>query len=835
MRSIHPVCRLASLSLGRLALVFLSLIALTPLTAAAAEPKPSPHKFIPAKGLIAFVEFDGLDAHAEAWKATSAYGVLVKTPAGAMITQVTTQVMNELFKSVPDLKLIGADLIALHEHLMQEGFVAAMSDDGTGASAGIIVVNGAGAKPMRERFDRVLLLTFGSGANGKLPSPVRFRGRDVYYDPIDSPKQPENPPVELAPPPDGVAEPMAPKSPTSWWFYEGDDLVLVEGPDDTAAALVDPAKKGAPGAGQMGRLSMVFDTIEGKQPNVETHAAYLAAVTEGKTIKGFEPDGLFFIDPGNNKGVFTQLFGGTGTLARLGARSGLLPYAGVDLPAPPPAPYATTGLLPPMLASDTEAATPATGSFGLPGPTALSNAEATVPTLAPQDLPPVSSDPKAEVKTTKRTTAGPAGSVKPAPSEEHDPVDIAKPQLDPAQVLGLDGIKRIVGRWGFEGKALVTGVRIEAPAPRTGVVAWMEQPAFRKDHLPPIPRGTGVFAVNSFDPGAGYQKIVDGLKALEPGVGGEIDQVEKIIRDTTGLRLREDLLKHLGPTWSLLRLPSVDRMRGAEAEVDPTAYALLASVDDPEALGKVLDSVAARFNQYLRDQDKGRDKGDRGEVGNETDPPILALERLPAPDRGYQLKSPARLVPWLDDEVRPTILVGKSFVACASNLERAREALASEAPGVAPWTSSGELAAAFACLPERLTFLAVGDHRDSPWPDALAHFPSTVQVLSAFLGIDSDPGGAGTTEMLAVLGIPRPGGFRVRIAAARIPSADQIRPYLFPSVLAATVDDRGFRIIMREALPLACFGNKATVKSSMKWSSDNGFSNNIKLMLGLFR
>ena len=304
---------------------------------------------------------------------------------------------------------------------------------------------------------------------------------------------------------------------------------------------------------------------------------------------------------------------------------------------------------------------------------------------------------------------------------------------------------------------------MEAPAPRTGVVAWMEQPAFRKDHLPPIPRGTSGFAVNSFDPGVGYQKIVDSLKALEPGVGGEIDQLEKAFRDTTGLRLREDLLKHLGPTWSLLRLPSVDRMRGAEAEVDPTAYALLASVDDPEALGKVLDSVAARFNQYLRDQDRGRDKGN---VGNETDPPILALERLPAPHRGYQLTSPARLVPWLDDEVRPTILVGKSFVACASNPERAREALASESPATTAWTPPGELAAAFACLPEHLTFLAVGDHRDSPWPDALAHFPSTVQVLSAFLGIDTDPAGAGTTELLAVLGIPRPGGFRVRIAPA---------------------------------------------------------------------
>ena len=117
----------------------------------------------------------------------------------------------------------------------------------------------------------------------------------------------------------------------------------------------------------------------------------------------------------------------------------------------------------------------------------------------------------------------------------------------------------------------------------------------------------------------------------------------------------------LGPTWSVVRLPAQDRNRGDQTEVHLTEYALLAGVRDSRAFGKVLDSIATQVKQYFRDSAKENDKERQRQ--KETAPPILALERLPAPDVGYLLTSPARLFPWLDDEVRPTILVGKSFVA----------------------------------------------------------------------------------------------------------------------------------------------------------------------------
>jgi hypothetical protein len=785
--------------------------------AAAAEQRLSPHRFVPAKGLIAYVEFDGLDAHAEAWKATSAHELLVETPAGSVMTELAKQILDRIAKAVPVGKVTGADLIAIHEHLVPRGFVVAVHDREDIAATFTIVLNGIGTKQIRERFDRVLLIVFGPEGGAKLPAPVRIRGRDVYHAADVAEKKPLSALLLPGSPVPGAAPAGTSSSALSWW-YEGDDVVMIAGPNDDSAFLPDPAKKQTLAAAHTAFLAAVLDAIDGKLPNAATHSSFISALAQGKDIKGFESDGLFFIDSGSNTSLFGRVSDSLDALTILGAGAGSMPMPadfGLDaVPAPPPqVPAAVVGGIP--------AATPraeVTPPPAADAPRSEFQPTALPPLTALDDLPP--------------PPIRPGSLSTPEIPQRPNPDDVAKKEPDPAEILGLKGIKRIVGRWGFQGKALMTDVRIEAPAPRKGLVAWIDQPAFRKDRLPPFPQDTGAFAVDSLDLRAGYQKIVDGLTALNPELAGEIDQCERMIREATGLRLREDLLNHFGPTWSLVRLPSVDGDRGAAAGVDPTAYALLASVDDHEALGKVVDSIASRINKYLADAEKGDDKEKLRK--KEVDPPILALARLPAPYRGYQLTSPARLVPWLDDEVRPTILVGTSFVACASNLERAREALAAESePGIA-WRPAGELVQAFACLPERLTFLAVGDHRDSAWPDAIAHLPSTVQTLNTFLGFDTGADAPAAGELLAALGIPRPGGFRVRIDPSKIPKADQLRPYLFPSVLAAAVDDQGFRLIAREALPLACFGSKVTVKSARAWTKGKGFDQKLKLDLSFF-
>ena len=57
----------------------------------------------------------------------------------------------------------------------------------------------------------------------------------------------------------------------------------------------------------------------------------------------------------------------------------------------------------------------------------------------------------------------------------------------PAEIaaLGLNNLKRIVGRFGFQGEAFLTDLRMDAPSPRKGINACFDQPMFRKGPTAP--------------------------------------------------------------------------------------------------------------------------------------------------------------------------------------------------------------------------------------------------------------------------------------------------------------------------------------------------------------
>ena len=62
------------------------------------------------------------------------------------------------------------------------------------------------------------------------------------------------------------------------------------------------------------------------------------------------------------------------------------------------------------------------------------------------------------------------------------------------------------------------------------------------------------------------------------------------------VRLREDLLKNLGPTWCVYRARPVLAIASQDGIWIPTAYVLLVGVKDASAFGKVLDAMASYVN-----------------------------------------------------------------------------------------------------------------------------------------------------------------------------------------------------------------------------------------------
>ncbi|MDG3007349.1 hypothetical protein [Paludisphaera mucosa] len=666
------------------------LLATAGATAAQDAPGRSPSRLAPAQGLTFYLEYDGLDAHAEAWKGTAAREVLNGTPAGALMTEFARGGLDRLLKVATTGPLTAADLMAFEDQLVHRGFAVA-SYENRGVSRTVFILPRGEDPEALGRFHRILRFLL-KPEDGMEPIATRTRGRDVYA--FRRPQVPDAP----------AGDEGADEGPT-WWIEDG-SLIFLGGPNvDYEKVSQDPdvlkkirdalEKKGAddavdaidPHAGLLKKAlaalekkgpDVVLDAIEGKTPKASSHPGLAAAREQGRDLAGFVPAGLF---------LFESVTGG-GVVAEQRAR------------------------------------------FATPFP-----------------------------------------------------VD-----ADVADAAGLGRSGRVVGRWGFRGKALLTDVRFEANGPWSGMAGMLDSAGLRKDRLPPIHRGSGAFAVGSFRRGLDPESLaVLRVMKLTAGAAWYLEVADRVLADPENRRLVAAVVDRLGPTGCVYNAVG-ERAAGVT---------LLMSDRDVAALDQALGTAVARLNAFFREEEFG--PGDLAKP--DARPPALALERLPAPDRGYRLTSPSGRIPWITELAQPTILLGEAFAVVAFNPDLARAAVTAELQPAARWEPSGAVVEALKVLPSNPSLLIVGAPRDSPWPDLIADLSDACGDFSTTLdGIlqMADPAGVGNSGLLTLLGTREPS------APAPSPKADDLRRLLFPSVLAATIDDRGLRITSLEALPFAC-------------------------------
>ncbi len=582
----------------------------------ARETKPGPAdagaklaRYVPREDLIVYLEFAGIDAHAEAWKKTAAHELLNRTTLGAMLTDMARQVADQVGGGGPDRAIRGSDILALVEHGVRHGFAFGMCGrlNPPDPRAAVLVLGGASES---EPFRRIV---------GKVPALNEPEARSV--DKRGGRKVRVNPGKGF-----------------EWWF-EGDDAVFALAKPDVG----DP----------------ILDALEGKVPTALDHPTRIELA---RVEEGFQPVGLFFVDLG------------------------------------------------------------------------------------------------------------------------------AMPPLPPRAVeLGLAGVKEIHYRWGFEGEALKSVIGVVAPRPRPGLLALFDQPEIGPKQIPPFPSGTNSYTLLSLDPAAFYDKVLDLVKASNPGREADIRAFADAVRKRTGLRLREDLLGRIGPRMSISAAPAEGHVGGGMFA--PWFYvprvSLVAEVEDPGAFRESLDQLMGYANRELRAMggfyQGPPDERTTSKPGTEA----AEFRRLKGPNPGYVLAVPPAILP-TPAGLRPTIMLGRSHVAFALSPELARLAL--EAEGQAP---ARELVAA-RTLPTGLVFFNQRDPRQG-FPELLANLPSLVQIFANLPTSSPNPpqGPKGR-------GAPR---IQLRIDPDTIPDVVAMRKHLFPTTVALAVDDRQIRIITREAFP----------------------------------
>ncbi|GIW85979.1 MAG: hypothetical protein KatS3mg108_0303 [Isosphaeraceae bacterium] len=344
-----------------------------------------------------------------------------------------------------------------------------------------------------------------------------------------------------------------------------------------------------------------------------------------------------------------------------------------------------------------------------------------------------------------------------------------------AERLGLGGLGRVDVRWGFEGEALRTVVRVEAPAPRRGLLALLDQPGFEvRGTLKVVPKDATAFAVMSLDAAGLYDRVVE-IARGEARDPAEVDAVVARLDERMGVRLRDELLARVGPMMAVQvgERPPVALAANAGAVPLPVMLprvAVVGEVRDAAGLRAALGRMMPRLSAELG-------------TGRQDDPRIEEVAG------GYVIRLPG-LPP--EFGLEPTLLVGERVMVLATTSEEARAALAALEGGGGGWRAEGRFAEALGTLPERAVMMGVSDPGET-MPEVIAGLPQILELVGGALGAGRE---AAARNAGRPVGPPLP-----RLAAGDVPTADEVRPYLFPSAWALSVDGAGLRYDARESIP----------------------------------
>ena len=354
-----------------------------------------------------------------------------------------------------------------------------------------------------------------------------------------------------------------------------------------------------------------------------------------------------------------------------------------------------------------------------------------------------------------------------------------------AKELGLDGVRRVQGRWGIQEKSTVITLGVDAPRPRRGVLALFDHPPIKPGTHVVTPEGSADYTLLSVEPGRLAEMILTLVRDEDPDSAARITAFAQRFRERTGLSLRDDLLAKIGPRMALI--PSGSGIGSALSFwMHPPDLALVAELKDAKGFADTLDRLIESANRELKAAGAmvSPQPGQPNRPGTE----FAEFRRLKGPEHGYVLAVPPSVLP-TPAGLRPTVIVepGRGLLVLAGSPASARRASSSlvlDGPaGGSPWDRDAIIASR-------------SDPRRS-LPELLTSLPSLIQFIG--FSATQQPGFVANPGFSRA---PAATPFRLQIDPDAIPDPEQIRPYLFPSRFSLAVNDSLIRMTSVQAFPV---------------------------------
>ncbi len=333
--------------------------------------------------------------------------------------------------------------------------------------------------------------------------------------------------------------------------------------------------------------------------------------------------------------------------------------------------------------------------------------------------------------------------------------DVAQPPTlnDFAAALGIDNLGAIGGQMGYRGTATIAKTFVEAPLPRRGILALLDQPLFTLEDLPPLPQNASTFAAFSLNAGGAWDTVLEStrrtLALLPPEMGQDFEDGLRMLPQFVGLDLRDDLFATLGDVHCFYGDPA-----GGPFGI---GFGLAFSVKDADRLRTSVDVLLTQGEQLVQ------------QVGL---PVTVTVQRAHVDGR--------QLITVVAGAFAPTVAVDDEWMVASLFPQSVKTFFMRQDGRLPKWTPTPEHREALADLPQTFSAISIDDPRSS-----ISSLYGFVPMMNATLH----------TMMPHA---DRPGA----VKAADLPPLEIVVAPLFPNVSVSVPGDAGIEYHTRQSLAM---------------------------------
>src|ERR1700733_112180 len=335
-----------------------------------------------------------------------------------------------------------------------------------------------------------------------------------------------------------------------------------------------------------------------------------------------------------------------------------------------------------------------------------------------------------------------------------------QPKITVGQLIDVRGggqLGLLAMRTGLKDRALVSEFTLDAPAPRSGVLALADQAPISLADLPPLPQDNTGFVIASFNWSKAYDTILGTVRkfadAVSNGGADKVDGVMKQAPAVLGFDPKTDLVDALGHVVCVYG----DAAAGIPGGL---GFSIALSVDKPDVLKKTLKTGFEKLQAVFPNGFSAAEEERSGRPAW-----IFDLGSLP---------------------VHPAVVLDKHWLIVGLSPQSIESALMRLDGKLEHWKPSPADQAALDSVPKEFVALSLSDPR--PLYTAIVTY---LPMVGGFLNQTVDRSGPTNSKRA---------GARMALLSD-IPPAEVVTRPMFPNVAVVTVDGNGVRMRSRESAP----------------------------------